>query len=1173
MSLFSTSYVAKTNIEDLIDIEELTQLFSNFYAATKFPVGMLDLQGNIIIEIGWQNMCTKFHRKHPEMLDNCRISNEPFQGSINQKNYHIQKCKNDLVDIVIPIKLEGSHLANLFFGQFYWEGEKPSEEIIRKTAQKYNFDAQDYLEAFRKVPAYNRDEVEKVVNFYQSLVTMITKMVSANLQLRQSEALQQILLDATDDTIALIEPSGTILKINTCGAKRFKQNIEDLIGKNAYDLLPPELKKLRKKNIDKVFKTGKANIFQDSRSNRLFENRVFPIFNEKKKVSHAGIFAIDITRRRQMENQLVESESRFRSFFEQGLIGMAITSPDKRWIQVNDSIFDMLGYTQKELFSKTWADISHPDDLEKEVALFNNLIHQQIGQYTMEKRFIKNDGNIIYTNLWMNSVVIDKKVDHIFALIDDITASKLAEEKLQNALNFNKSVVQDSPVGKAAYDATGQCIMVNKKAAEYVGTSTGQLLKQNYRKLESWQKSGLAEAADRVLEHGGSDKMEIHVKSSFGKEVWLECHFRRFYQNNEPHLLFIYNDVSENRYYQDELKENQQRFQLATEGANAGIWDWKLGTNEVFYSKIWKHHVGYEDHELKSEFATWEKLLHPDDSERMHHAVENYLKNPRGRFIEEFRMRHKNGSYRWIRNEASCLKDEDGNTTRMFGVHTDITETKEAGEALKESEERHRLIFESVNDAIFICNKAGNIIEVNTAATRIYGYSREEFLNLDPRKLLHEDWQHEIEAFFKTTSAGENYSGENVEYTKSGKIIYTQVYGTPLEFKGEKQIMAVVRNITSLKKAQDDLKHSKEQLQLITDLIPVLVSYITPDHRYEFVNKGYENWFGIKAEDVVGRHASEVVGKEAYDAVKEELDRVFQGETVEYERMMAYKSGGNKYTQTTFLPHKKDGRVEGAIVCVNDVTPLKEKENELRKLLDEVERSNKELEQFAYVASHDLQEPLRMVSSFLQLLERKYNEKLDDNGKEFIRYAVDGASRMKTLINDLLKYSRVGTRGKPFTTTSMNEVINQVLTNLSDTIKESGATFVLGKLPEIDADESQMVQLFQNLVSNAIKFRGDKSPQISITAKENKKQVTFTVSDNGIGIEPKFHERIFVIFQRLHTSDKYPGTGIGLAVCKKIVDRHHGTISLKSAIGNGTSFKIIIPKHLQTRTSNNEGQY
>ncbi len=220
----------------------------------------------------------------------------------------------------------------------------------------------------------------------------------------------------------------------------------------------------------------------------------------------------------------------------------------------------------------------------------------------------------------------------------------------------------------------------------------------------------------------------------------------------------------------------------------------------------------------------------------------------------------------------------------------------------------------------------------------------------------------------------------------------------------------------------------------------------------------------------------------------------------------------------------------------------------------ELRRSNAELEQFAYVASHDLQEPLRMISSYTQLLESRYKDQLDEKAKRYIFYAVDGATRMQGLISDLLLYSRVGSHPRPLLRIDSHAALGEAIRNLGAAIAESHALVTNGDLPLVHADRVQLAQVFQNLIGNAIKFRGALSPRVHVTARREGATWQFCVRDNGIGIEPRHFERIFVIFQRLHSRDEYPGTGIGLALCRRIVDRHGGRIWLESEPGKGSAF-------------------
>jgi signal transduction histidine kinase len=240
-------------------------------------------------------------------------------------------------------------------------------------------------------------------------------------------------------------------------------------------------------------------------------------------------------------------------------------------------------------------------------------------------------------------------------------------------------------------------------------------------------------------------------------------------------------------------------------------------------------------------------------------------------------------------------------------------------------------------------------------------------------------------------------------------------------------------------------------------------------------------------------------------------------------------------------------------------------EEALKQHAQELSRSNEELQQFAYVASHDLQEPLRMVASYTQLLGRRYKGKLDADADEFIHYAVDGVNRMQRLIQDLLAYSRVGTRGRQPKPCDAGRALERATANLQAAIQESGATVLPGALPPVLADETQLAQVFQNLLGNALKFHGEAPPHVEVSGERQGAEVRFTVKDRGIGIDPQYFDRIFIIFQRLHGKEEYPGTGIGLAICKKIVERHGGRIGVESQQGKGTTFWFTLPAAPSTR--------
>jgi two-component system, chemotaxis family, sensor kinase Cph1 len=313
--------------------------------------------------------------------------------------------------------------------------------------------------------------------------------------------------------------------------------------------------------------------------------------------------------------------------------------------------------------------------------------------------------------------------------------------------------------------------------------------------------------------------------------------------------------------------------------------------------------------------------------------------------------------------------------------------------------------------------------------------------------------------------------------------------------------------------------------------------------------------------ELVGRPFVEICGSGAIPATPWQLvQRDASGRLPQFDLEISTRTGCPvPISISVGLVRDRRGRITGMQAVARDISERKRVEEALAQQAQELARSNAELEQFAYVASHDLQEPLRMMASFSKLLEKRYKDRLDADADEFIGYIVDGAIRMQSLINDLLTYSRVGRLGQPFAPTDCAKIVETALLNLRSAIEEAGAAVTAGALPVVMADATQLVRLFQNLIGNAIKFRGHSPARVHVGAKHQGHEWVFWVQDNGMGIEPQYLERIFLIFQRLHNRHEYPGTGIGLAIAKKIVERHGGRIWVESDPGRGSTFYFTLP--------------
>jgi PAS domain S-box-containing protein len=494
-----------------------------------------------------------------------------------------------------------------------------------------------------------------------------------------------------------------------------------------------------------------------------------------------------------------------------------------------------------------------------------------------------------------------------------------------------------------------------------------------------------------------------------------------------------------------------------------------------------------------------------------------------------------------------------------------FTIQKETELKLKETETKFRLMVQNVKDySIIMIDTEGNIQSWNEGAQYMNGYSVEEVIGKNISIFYtDEDKENGLPAHnLNIAKKTGHFEAEGKRLKKDGSTYWADVTLTAIYDEGEKLVgfSKLTRDITKQKFAAEELRSLNNFLDSVLENIPNMVFVKdAQDLRFVRFNKAGENLLGYPKKDMLGKNDYDFFPREQADFFTSKDQAVLnQNDIINIPEEPIETKNGLRWLHTKKIPIVSPaGRAMYLLGISEDITDIRNAKLQLEQKTRELERSNSELEQFAYVASHDLQEPLRTVSSYVQLLASRYKDKLDKDANEFIDFAVDGSKRMRQLINSLLEYSRVN-RVKPFEWMELKEVMSDIEKDMKDQIKESGAEIIYNGLPKIHGDVVLIGQLFQNLIGNAIKFRGTKKPEIKITSKKKNGQYLFSVKDNGIGISKQYSEKIFIIFQRLNSREKYPGTGIGLSICKKIVERHGGKIWVESEAGKGSSFNFTI---------------
>ena len=520
--------------------------------------------------------------------------------------------------------------------------------------------------------------------------------------------------------------------------------------------------------------------------------------------------------------------------------------------------------------------------------------------------------------------------------------------------------------------------------------------------------------------------------------------------------------------------------------------------------------------------------------------------------------------------------DDEALRQRIAALERALAEARRARDVGRTSEDRFRSLFDMSRDGIVFVDLEGHIEEMNQAYLDLVGYDRDEISTHTYQDLTPEKWRAGEAEIIETQVMQRGFSDEyEKEYVrKDGSIapislrtiLVRDLDGRPIRFMG------IVRDITELKEKEEALRASEKRYRSLFDLSHDGVVFVGLDGPIEEANDAYLDMVGYDLDELIGVTYQQLTPTRWAAMEAEIVDKqlMSRGYTEEYEKEYIRK-GGSVFPVAvhSILVRDEAGTPVRIMGIVRDITEQKQAKEALERHAQDLARSNEELEQFAYVASHDLQEPLRKIRAFGALLADEKQESLDEEGRQYIDFMTDAAARMQTLVSDLLALSRVTTAAQPFEDLPLSEVFDTVLSDLSVSLEEAEGQVDVAEAPTIEADRTQMEQLFRNLIGNGLKFRKPGvAPRVTVSMAAEAEPLaaipgpahTLVVSDNGIGFEPSLGSKLFQPFKRLHARHQYEGAGIGLAICEKIVMRHHGRITASGTPGEGAAFAVTLPR-------------
>ena len=847
---------------------------------------------------------------------------------------------------------------------------------------------------------------------------------------------------------------------------------------------------------------------------------------------------------------------RFKQIVDLANEGIWILDADDRTAYINERGASMLGYRPEDVLGRPVTDFLFPDLGHDAESILSEMRAGK--EMTIEFQTRRRDGSLAWMSASIRPLSDGGRYGGAVAIFSDITERNKADEALRESEERFRIMADGSPNPIWVTDTEGERIFTNRRYQEFFGVPPEPTKDGKWKLLLHLDdESTYVDSFMSALYERRSFSAEARVRRADGAWRWIESHAEPRYTRNGEFLGYVgmSSDITEKKLAETALAENREMYRQLVESMTDGVVIHD-GGHIIFMNMAGARILGYARPEDTYSLRPID-VVHPDYREVASKRIWGH-KGTVQPLIEEKFLR-KDGSI--VDVDVTTMPYKFADSMGVQVVFRDITERKKMEGELLSSRQMLQLILDNVPDRVFWKDLDLNYLGCNQNAARDAGLTNSsEIVGKNDYDLAWKDSAASYRADDRQVmeSGRPKINFEEMQIQTDGRIRWLKTSKVPLRDPDGRVfgLLGTYEDITERKQAEEALSKNLAVLaksQEIAHLGSWSLDFETGS--FKASDEDYRIYGLEPGSETILDQIWSLIHPDDLERYRDYVNSVrTEGRLGGIDYRIVLPDGSLRYLHaiTDNVIRSPDGRVKVASGTTQDITEQKELEEYLK-------RSNEELQQFAFIASHDLREPLRMITAYLDLLCKKFDNELSPQAKEYMTIAIDGSVRMRELIDDLLEYSRLGSRPIEPTKVDMNEVARKVLEILNVSVKEADAQIVVETLPTIMADKQQIGLVLQNLLSNAIKFRGSEPLRIDISANRQVRDWVFSVKDNGIGIDPKYTDKLFKMFSRLHTKEEYPGTGIGLAIVKKIVERHHGRIWFESEPGKGTTFFFTIP--------------